>query len=93
MGCHFLLQGIFPTQGSNLGLLHWRQMLYRLSYQGSYLGESNVNINTRVLKGEEGGRRGQSDGVRRTNPVCLALAGVPNLQAADQYLLSGQQWP
>ena len=20
---HFLLQGIFPTQGSNLGLLHW----------------------------------------------------------------------
>ena len=22
VGCHFLLQGIFPTQGSNLGLLH-----------------------------------------------------------------------
>ena len=22
MGCHFLLQGIFPTQESNLGLLH-----------------------------------------------------------------------
>ena len=22
MGCHFLLQGIFPTQGSNLHLLH-----------------------------------------------------------------------
>ena len=32
MGCHFLLQGIFPTQGSNLGLLHCRQILYRLSY-------------------------------------------------------------
>ena len=28
MGCHFLLQGIFPTQGSNLGLLHYRQRLY-----------------------------------------------------------------
>ena len=27
----FLLQGIFPTQGSNHGLLHCRQMLYRLS--------------------------------------------------------------
>ena len=25
MGCHFLLQGIFPTQGSNLGLPHCRQ--------------------------------------------------------------------
>ena len=25
VGCHFLLQGIFSTQGLNLGLLHWRQ--------------------------------------------------------------------
>ena len=32
--CHFLLQGIFPTQGSNPGLPHCRQMLYRLSHQG-----------------------------------------------------------
>ena len=31
MGCHFFLQGIFPTQGLNSGLLHCRQMLYRLS--------------------------------------------------------------
>ena len=35
VGCHFLLQGIFPTQGSNSGLLHCRQMLYHLSHQGS----------------------------------------------------------
>ena len=35
MGGHFLLQGIFPTQGSNLGLLHCRQILYHLSHQGS----------------------------------------------------------
>ena len=27
VGCHFLLQGIFPTQGSNPGLPHWRQTL------------------------------------------------------------------
>ena len=27
VGCHFLLQRIFPTQGSNLGLLHSRQTL------------------------------------------------------------------
>ena len=27
--------GIFPTQGSNLGLLHCRHILYYLSYQGS----------------------------------------------------------
>ena len=36
VGCHFLLQGIFSTQGSNAGLLHGRQMLYHLSHQGSH---------------------------------------------------------
>ena len=35
LGCHFLLQGIFETQGLNLGLLHCRQILYHLSHQGS----------------------------------------------------------
>ena len=35
MGCHFLLQGIFPTRGSNPGLPHCREMLYHLSHQGS----------------------------------------------------------
>ena len=34
MGCHFLLQRIFQTQGSNLGLPHCGQMLYHLSHQG-----------------------------------------------------------
>ena len=33
--CHFLLQGIFPTQGLNLGPLHCCQILYHLSHQGS----------------------------------------------------------
>ena len=37
VGCHFLLQGIFLTQGSNLSFLHCRQILYHLSHQGSYL--------------------------------------------------------
>ena len=36
LGCHFLLQGIFPIQGSNL-VLHCRQILYHLSHQGSPL--------------------------------------------------------
>ena len=30
-----LLQWVFLTQGSNRGLLHWRWILYQLSYQGS----------------------------------------------------------
>ena len=36
VGFHFLLQGIFPTQGSKPDLPHCRQMLYRLSHQGKY---------------------------------------------------------
>ena len=35
MGFLALLQGISPTQGSNPGLLHCRQILYWLSQQGS----------------------------------------------------------
>ena len=42
MGCYFLLQRIFPTQGLNLGLLHCRQMLYHLSHQGSPLLLSTI---------------------------------------------------
>jgi len=43
VGCHFLLQGIFPTQESNRGLLHCSRILYQLSCQGSpYIYSCNV---------------------------------------------------
>ena len=35
LGCHFLLQGIFPTQGSNLRFLRWEAGSLPLSHQGS----------------------------------------------------------
>ena len=35
VSCHVPLQGTFPTQGSNPGLLHYRQILYPLSHQES----------------------------------------------------------
>ena len=35
VGCHSLLKGIFPTQGSKPDLLHCRRILYHLSHQGS----------------------------------------------------------
>ena len=35
VGSHSLLQGIFPTQGSNPSLPHCRQILYCLRHQGS----------------------------------------------------------
>ena len=40
VGCHFLLQGNFPTQGSNPGLRRCRQTLYHLSHKGQ------VEVNT-----------------------------------------------
>ena len=45
MGCHFLLQGIFPAQGLNpclLSLLHWQADSLPLCYLGSrtYIGMS-----------------------------------------------------
>ena len=53
--CHFLFQGIFPTQGSNphlLCLLYCRRILYLLSHQGSPLSLLtivNCNYPTKVL--------------------------------------------
>ena len=35
VGSLSLLQGLFPTQGSNPGLPHCRQILYQLSHKGS----------------------------------------------------------
>ena len=47
VGCYFLLQRIFPTQGWNLCLLHDRQILLLLSQQGSSepLGKYYICIN------------------------------------------------
>ena len=36
VGFHFLLQGIFLTQGSNLNLLHWQADSLPLNHKGSH---------------------------------------------------------
>ena len=41
VGCHALLQGIFPTQGLNPGLPQCRWILYHLSHSHLYPGLSN----------------------------------------------------
>ena len=47
--CHFLLQGIFPTQGLNQGLPHCRQTLYHLSHQGSQMSLKHQPKHTEQL--------------------------------------------
>ena len=42
VGCHFLLQEIFPKQGLNPVLTHCRQILYHLSHQGNPAKEGKI---------------------------------------------------
>ena len=44
VGCHFLIQGIFPTQGLNLHLLHWQADSLPLSHQGITPGNGNATL-------------------------------------------------
>ena len=75
VGSQFLLQENFPTQDSNWGLLHCRQILYQLSYPGSPIQsevsqkEKNKYHNTYM---------GSSDGKEST---CNAgdLGSIPEL--------------
>ena len=51
VGCHFLLQRIFLTQGSNPGLPHCRQTLYRLSHQGNFEYRGQMQFKPPALAG------------------------------------------
>ena len=44
VGSLFLLQGIFPTQGSNPGVPHCRWILYQLSHKGTQIQPMNKSL-------------------------------------------------
>ena len=50
MGCHVLVKGIFPTQGSNLHLPHCRQILYCLSHREAGNIYINESLGLQVVK-------------------------------------------
>ena len=77
VGCQLLLQGIFPTQGSNPGLLHCRQILYRLSHQG---GPGSVG-------GEESSCRCRRPGRQRFDPWAGEIPWRRRWQPAPVLLL------
>ena len=54
VGSPYLLQGFFPTQGSNPSLPHYRQILYQLSHKESPLSHrlSGLKQHTSVLSSE-----------------------------------------
>ena len=50
MSCHFFLQGIFPTQGWNLRLLHWQMDSLPLSHLGSPISHLVLNKKCNLTK-------------------------------------------
>ena len=50
LGCHFLLQGIFPTLGSNPDLLHCQVDSLPLSHLGSIWKDTGLKIAKTTLK-------------------------------------------
>ena len=71
VGCCFLLQGISPTQGSNLGILHCKQTLYCLSHWGSprdWHFILNIIVSNKIWNSKEN--------LHSTNFYCLAILPV-----------------
>ena len=71
VGSIVLLQGIFPIQGSNPGLPHFRWILYQLSHQGSphmsittlkniLYTHTHTHTNEREIKGKDNSLRKES---------------------------------
>ena len=79
VGCHALLQGIFLIQGSNRGLLHCRQILYQLSYQGSSSQDS--------LRAEAGG-----EGVISAPTSLLGPGDISSVSRWDCFCLASRLW-
>ena len=73
--CHFLLQGIFPTQELNPGLPHCRQTLYHLSHQGSP-GAEYIMQNAGLVEAQAG--------------IKIARRNISNLRYADDTTLMAQ---
>ena len=74
MACHALRQGIFPTQGSNPGLLcvlHWQAGSLPLSHPGSPTCQADLANNKLKALGWWGKVRGEL--WRRRNRSCMPL--------------------
>ena len=84
VGYHALLQGIFPTQGSNTGLLYWRWILYCLSYQGSLrILEYNILLQGIVPIHESERRDGAAVGGRsKREEICVYIKLIQISQVA-----------
>ena len=78
-----LLQGIFPTQGSNPGLPHCRRILYQLSCQGSPLPKPLTKVLLCITPGGLNPQEREKEPIisskhsRKTNPGNFTSLGNP----------------
>ena len=83
-----LLQGIFPTQGLNPGLLHCRRILYQLSHKGIQFGYTSHCVNGTALIMRK------CDGCFcRYMSTCLIFSDVLSSQGQFLYSSSLVQYP
>ena len=85
-----LLQGIFPTQGSNPGLMHCRQMLYLLSHKGSPSGETGESHLGTMLKVKERAYIGWWLSANESSLVAQKVEHLPAMQATWVQSLVGE---
>ena len=87
MGSLSLLQGIFPTQELNWGLLHWRWTLYQLSYQGSLyepLGKPKYsNIRDKINNQKKKKKKTQNKKCVNSQTFFLVCLGFFCLSSSD----------
>ena len=77
VGSHSLHKGIFLTQGPNLGLPHYRQILYRLSHQG---GPSTARYNQTDYRRNNSEDRNQAVSSKfASSELCILRWSVDNL--------------
>ena len=85
VGYHVLLQGLFPIQGSNPGLLHCGQTLYWLRHQGSYeliiatfqVVKNPTANSADARKADSVSGSGRSPAVRSGNPLQCSCLEIP----------------
>ena len=108
VGSHFLLLGIFPTQGSNpLGLInvpHCRQVLYHLNYQGnsqkmflSWSSESTIRELLVLRKAREGSDAFERNLIHAGSAweidwLCSLLCNFNKVYAGVQLLPDSGRW-
>ena len=91
VGCHALLQGTFPTQGSNLGLLPCRQILYWPSHQGAF---SSIQLLICVCLFETPWTAAHQASLSITNSLnLLKLMAIESVMPSNHLILSSPSPP